>query len=185
MVGLKIKVALFATIISLGFASAGKIMESDSSEGAQLNNFERAEQLSPLINVTWSVDFDNETVTFDVSALTSAYVGFGFSSEGGMYNADMVTGGVDNNGVTYFQDRYSASIGEPVVDMEQNWSLISAREARGITNLRFVRDFDTGDVQDLPIQDQETYFIWAIGSADGINYHPERGNFRVNILQPK
>ncbi|CAG7724913.1 unnamed protein product, partial [Allacma fusca] len=40
-------------------------------------------------------------------------------------------------------------------------------------------DFDTGDLMDLPILNEATYFIWAIGDTDEVNYHATRGNFPV------
>lgn len=50
-------------------------------------------------NLSWK--FDNNTITFEVSVMTNGWIGLGFSPNGGMTNADMVVGWIDNNNVPH------------------------------------------------------------------------------------
>jgi len=52
--------------------------------------------------VKWEVNFDTEIIIFDVEVKTTGFVGFGISPQGGMTGADIVIGGVFENGTTYF-----------------------------------------------------------------------------------
>jgi hypothetical protein len=146
-------------------------------------NFERSETLAKGYDVTWAVDFEREIVSFELTVATVGYVAFGFSKDGSMNNADIVFGGVDD-GSKYLTDRFSVGHSTPGLDIQQDYTLDDATESGGTTVVKFHRAFDTGDVaNDVPIRFEETYFIWAIGADDDINYHSLRGNFLVNILE--
>jgi len=53
--------------------------------------------------VHWSIDYENKLVRFNVTCLTTGYVGFGLSTNGGMTGSDIVIGGVHPNGTIYFE----------------------------------------------------------------------------------
>lgn len=100
----------------------------------------------------WIADFKTRTIHFNVTAQTTGYVGFGLSRRGKMTGADIVIGGVDKHGKSYFSDRHAISSQTPVVDHSQDWTLNSAWERNGRTFLSFSRPFDTCDTQhDMPI----------------------------------
>src|SRR5271168_708203 len=50
----------------------------------------------------WEVDFEAEEITFDVTAPTRGFVGFGLNYRSDMAGADIIIGGVDNDGKPYF-----------------------------------------------------------------------------------
>lgn len=50
--------------------------------------------------VEWETEAD--TATFTVTVETRGFVGFGLSPAGGMHEADIVIGGIDPNGNSYF-----------------------------------------------------------------------------------
>lgn len=52
--------------------------------------------------VEWETDLDNDTITFEVTAATTGFVGFGLSPSGGMQGSDIIVGGIDPNGNSYF-----------------------------------------------------------------------------------
>ncbi|CAG7667485.1 unnamed protein product [Allacma fusca] len=98
-------------------------------------------------------------------------------------------GGVNAVNLTpYFADRKGTQNGNTRyinADPSQDYGLLSAREANGVTRLRFIRDFDTGDVNDYVIKYENAHFIWALGTNDALNAHPggdSRGAFAVNPL---
>ncbi|CAG7826687.1 unnamed protein product [Allacma fusca] len=104
----------------------------------------------------------------------------------------LVIGGVNGENLTpYFADRFGTTRQQGGsyyryidADASQDYVLISAREENGITRLRFIRDFDTGDTFDYVIKYENAYFIWAIGASDSLSQHStsDRGAFSVNPL---
>ena len=66
------------------------------------SKFIRSETLADYYLLTWEVDIEQKNVTFEVKAQTTGYVGFGVNTIGGMQEADIVIGGVFDNGTSYF-----------------------------------------------------------------------------------
>ena len=52
--------------------------------------------------VEYEVDFEANTITFQVTVESVGFVGFGISPNGGMAGADMIIAGVYPNGTSYF-----------------------------------------------------------------------------------
>lgn len=55
----------------------------------------------------WSIDYVAKVVRFNATVATRGYVGFGISPSGGMTGADIVIGGIFENGTAYFSVRIS------------------------------------------------------------------------------
>lgn len=148
----------------------------------------RTEILSAEWNyvVSWEVDKDTSSVTFEISVDSKGYIGFGVSSNGGMANADLIIGGVFDNGTVYFSDRHGPSSGNgfPPEDASQDFTLLNATETETSTVLTFRRDIDTCDIeQDILFTQNTVRFLWAVGLTDDITYHSEhRGALSINIL---
>lgn len=53
-------------------------------------------------SVEWAADLDAETIVFTVNVETTGYVGFGISMNPNMAGADIVIGGVRDDGTIYF-----------------------------------------------------------------------------------
>ncbi|CAG7709951.1 unnamed protein product [Allacma fusca] len=70
----------------------------------------------------------------------------------------------------------------PDVDASQDWTLLSASENSTHTTLKVTRVFNTCDDNDVPVSNDTTKFIWAIGATDDIVQHRKRGAASVNIL---
>ncbi|OXA56477.1 DBH-like monooxygenase protein 1 [Folsomia candida] len=102
--------------------------------------------------VRWAVDKEKELITFEVKVNTTGYVGFGISSTGRMKSADIVIGGVDSDGKTYFEDRHGIGNVEPVIDVSQDWTLLDAKKSEGVTHLKFSRRLETCDEDDVDIK---------------------------------
>ncbi len=96
----------------------------------------------------WQVNWLEKRVTFNVTVETRGYIGFGLSDNGKMSGADIVIGGVLQNGEPYFSDRHAVNSQVPEEEESQDWKLGEARENRTHTFLSFSRDFDTCDPQD-------------------------------------
>ncbi|CAL8068064.1 unnamed protein product [Orchesella dallaii] len=134
------------------------------------------------------VDFESKQITFNVTAQTTGYIGFGLSKNGLEQGADFVIGGVDRYGRAYFTDRYGiADDGSmPVIDPSQDWTLNGAWEKNGVTFLSFSRPFDTCDSEhDLPISNDYLAILWAIGETDDKSMEPvEMGKYDIHLLDP-
>lgn len=53
------------------------------------------------VRLRWGFDLVKDTITFEVMVKTTGWVGFGFSTNGGMAGSDLVIGGVRPSGM-YF-----------------------------------------------------------------------------------
>ncbi len=118
------------------------------------NPYYRAETLdyNGRYQLEWLVEFEEKRITFNVTAQTKGYVGFGISKNGTMEEkADVVIGGVTSSGKTYFTDRYSTGNQMPEIDGSQDWTLNDAWESATHTFLSFSRKLDTCDPDDYPI----------------------------------
>lgn len=135
----------------------------------------------------WFVDWTQRRVTFNITVATTGYVGFGLARRGKMAGADLIIGGVDQEGKPYFTDRHAVGNQLPVLDKSQDWTLHSAWERGGQTFLSFSRPFDTCDAtQDIPITGDSLTLIWAYSEVDDeVRYHYQnRGGYTVYILDP-
>lgn len=87
------------TLVILGSFQAVFINADLSSEFTNSADLDEAE----TVILYWSVDWDAKTVSFAVEALTTGWVGFGISAgRGQMIGADIVIGGVTDDGNHYF-----------------------------------------------------------------------------------
>ncbi|CAL8072119.1 unnamed protein product [Orchesella dallaii] len=176
----------------------------------------RAEFLDPQgkYRLEWFTDWNRKIVTFNVTVQTRGYVGLGLTNNGKMSGADVVIGGVKPNGKTYFSDRHAVGNQLPVLDLSQDWELLSAWESETHTSISFSRAFDTCDPEDYALtvslkqygilnfdkmlnfllilfssfitQEDTVTLIWAYGEKDNeIGYHyRNRGIYKVFLLEP-
>ncbi|CAG7826012.1 unnamed protein product, partial [Allacma fusca] len=68
-------------------------------------SFERKVELSNDFQLSYNINFLMRRITFEATVASTGYVGFGISPSGSMYNADMIIGGVDDDGISYFDVR--------------------------------------------------------------------------------
>jgi len=50
----------------------------------------------------WEANAESDSITFEIEAETTGYVGFGVSPQGSMLDADIFIAGVDPDGVPYY-----------------------------------------------------------------------------------
>lgn len=135
----------------------------------------------------WAVDWTDNTITFNVTAETIGWVGFGLSNNGKMSGADVVIGGMYPNGLPYFSDRHAVGNQVPLEDPSQDWILVDCIESGTHTFLSVRRKLDTCDEQDYPVTENRVSLIWAFGGKDDkeIKYHEgKRGSYDVYLLDP-
>lgn len=90
--------------------------------------------------------------------------------------------------ILYFltQDYTGVGFTNPVRDDSQDWFLTEAQQNATHTELKFWRNFDTGDFdQDAPITTNSVHLLWALGLSDNIGYHfGDRGSTEVTLMDP-
>lgn len=129
----------------------------------------------------WTFDDQNNKLTFHVKVKTTGWVGFGFArvAPTQMRNYDVVVGGYDNVG--YLMDYYTQGRAQPQPESKNDYTLLSASEVAGYTELMFERLTDTSDDQDIKFVPGGTvHIIWAystedVTSADSFNVHSSKG----------
>ncbi|CAH3168922.1 unnamed protein product [Pocillopora meandrina] len=129
----------------------------------------------------WTFDDQNNKLTFHVKVKTTGWVGFGFArvAPTQMRNYDVVVGGYDNVG--YLMDYYTQGRAQPQPESKNDYTLLSASEVAGYTELMFERLTDTNDDQDIQfVPGGAVHIIWAYGtedvtSADSFNVHSSKG----------
>ena len=140
---------------------------------------------SEIYKLYWSIERADQAIRLAVEVKTTGWVGFGISVglTGSMKGADIVIGYVDGNGRGHLSDRHAAANTMPSVDAQQDYELLGASEAGGITILKFKRKLVTCDKNDLAIPLGTTKVIYAYGSKDAIGYHfNTRGARSVNLM---
>ncbi|XP_048780652.2 DBH-like monooxygenase protein 1 homolog [Ostrea edulis] len=136
--------------------------------------------------------FNDSHITFEVHAKTHGYVGFGLSTTGRMYPADVVTGWVKPDGSAVFTDRFSSDHILPEKDDSQDYTLLKAEENEFGTILKFFRILDTCDSKDIAVSHDTLRVIYAYhpddpDSEDSIPYHggSRRGFKSVRLLEAR
>ncbi|ROT85645.1 dopamine beta hydroxylase [Penaeus vannamei] len=196
-------VALLTTAPALAEGVAG----ANRVPGLTLTQTVRAEQdLGPLLDLKHSHEsiLDSEgidlnphhltphypqEVTFEIHARTLGWLGFGFSSSGGMRGSDILIAWV-KDGEAFAQDRYGVGNRVPVLDDHPDWELLGGRENGTHTTIVVKRAINTCDEQDFRLTNETVRFIYAYDSDDppedgDIYYHgPRRGNRFALVLLP-
>ncbi|KAM9840262.1 DBH-like monooxygenase protein 2 homolog [Aulostomus maculatus] len=135
-----------------------------------------------LVCLKWGFNDVEGTIKFRLVVNTTGWVGFGLSPNGGMAGSDIIIGGLGPGG-SYFSDRYATGNSMPVVDTQQNYTLLSLNETEGQTAMTFSRTIQSCDDQDFHITAQPIKLIYAYGTTDEIGYHQtRRGTKEVNLL---
>ncbi len=104
----KLKIYIFEVAI-LTLLSSSPFLASSKAIGNSSLSFHRgaghtgSEYLDgeQKFKLSWTINEDEKTIYFEVSAETLGYVGFGLSPNGGMAGADILIAGVTENGETY------------------------------------------------------------------------------------
>ncbi|KAL9982002.1 hypothetical protein ACROYT_G010781 [Oculina patagonica] len=118
--------------------------------------------------VMWYFDTKNDKIVIRLRVKTTGWVGFGFAENApnNMQNYDVIVGGFDN-GQGYLNDYYTQGRTQPQPDANQDYTLISASESGGYTELMFERPLDTGDSKDYKfVTGNQFHVIWAYGGND-------------------
>ncbi|XP_044759194.1 MOXD1 homolog 1 [Coccinella septempunctata] len=136
----------------------------------------------------------HQEILFRVEARTRGYIGIGFSPNGGMEDADIVIGWVDDrNGRAFLHDCHGVPKGQgssPIRDEVDNYTLEKGMQNETHTVLEFRRALDTCDIHDYVLNADTVRVIWAMRESDpqfegDMVYHGEsRGSQSLHLLGP-
>ncbi|XP_022806734.1 DBH-like monooxygenase protein 1 homolog isoform X1 [Stylophora pistillata] len=113
----------------------------------------------------WSTDLDAKMIYFAMEAVSTGWVGLGFSENGAMIGSDVVIGWV-KDGKGNLKDHFATSSSSLVVDHQQDYELTGYKESGGKAVLRFQRKFDTHDPWDRKFEKGDTNVIFAFHSEN-------------------
>lgn len=130
----------------------------------------------------------SQEVVWEIHARTLGWIGFGFSSNGRMAGADIVTAWVAD-GRLFLQDRHGVGETTPPLDQKGDWRPLHARENATHTVLVVARAINTCDGQDFVLTNETVRLIYAWGDTDPTGdtpgYHGmRRGNRFALVLLP-
>ena len=87
-----IMVELFCIVFFMGVLSLGQSVKQQSPLDNNKN-----------FNFTWELNENQDQITFEVTVRTLGFIGFGIAPKASMMEADLIIGGVYDDGTTYFQ----------------------------------------------------------------------------------
>lgn len=129
-----------------------------------------------------------DTVMLGLHAIDvdDGWTALGPAGNGGMKGASQIVVRKDENDEWIAEDRYSMEYTAPSLDEQQDVQLLFAHrdDMTGETAWGVTIPQDSCDQPfDYPIEDHETFMIWAMGSTHDFNFHgANRGQFTANIM---
>nr|XP_039261246.1 uncharacterized protein LOC120337511 isoform X1 [Styela clava] len=143
------------------------------------------------VKIEWNVEISS--IIIKLEAPTLGWVGIGFAPSKhtkSMKDADIIIGGVTNEGNPYVKDAHAIQNGVLYIDESQDVQLLEGREENGHTIVIFRRNITSNDSRDdRTIQVGEMGVIWAYGNEDlgdaigSKDYHGEnRGYTTISFI---
>ena len=141
-------------------------------------------------NLSWTIDDTAATIEVTIAAQTTGWVAFGIASSGGMYGADIMMATVDDStGAGSVNDYHAFSQVAPIMDEQQDWTLVSGSQADGWTTVTATRALVTGDLQDWALSATSSWtLLAAMGPSDSttaMHAASSRTSYRVNLFRPQ
>lgn len=166
---------ILLSFVEIKGASVGNANAAAPAAGAQ--QFTKAFSSGPPYVAHFSTDANTVRILAEVG--TKGWVGFGFSPDGTMNNAELFIAGVEDSGKPYF-GVYRAVGHSPTKIESGDWKLLRASENATATTVEVVRPLTANGHQ---IQTGEINVIWSIGANDDTTQmHAHRGPAKITLL---
>ncbi len=169
--------AIVAILVLIGVAAcAGD--DSESEVATTDDGFKHVEAIDMVLE--WKVNGDNLDVR--VEAPATGWVGVGFDPDSIMKGANFLMGYVVDGEATV-EDHWGDRLTTHVKDDEQNVSNVQGSESEGTTSLQFTIPLDSGDDQDKPLTEGETYDVLLAysGADDFVTEHEQSERKKIEI----
>ncbi|KAI9002470.1 PHM/PNGase F domain-containing protein [Hyaloraphidium curvatum] len=163
-----------------------------------VSDFSATESLSPTMQLFWKVDAAAGTITVGVASLQApGWAGVGFSDNGGMTGADIVTGrlaaasgaAISAGSTPGFvvEDRYATTFAEPKVDSSPSATALFGFQNATMTAFVFRRPLTArcnGESTSVSAT-RAQWVIFAHGESNELAYHGDnRGQKHIFLQQP-
>eukprot|EP00092_Neocalanus_flemingeri_P024776 GFUD01026865.1.p1 GENE.GFUD01026865.1~~GFUD01026865.1.p1 ORF type:complete len:678 (-),score=153.52 GFUD01026865.1:380-2230(-) len=124
----------------------------------------------------WEFNENTDKINFTIASRNpdkkNKWTGIGFSNNPSMRLTDAIIGWVEPNGRYFIMDMWTTNYLNPILESSQDISNMSGELVDGVTTIRFTRQRDTGDSQDVAFTDTEgMYMIFPVkgGRYNGVN----------------
>jgi hypothetical protein len=173
----RIGLAILAIALVVGLAACGG-GDSESEVTTTDDGFKQVEAIDMVFE--WQVDGDNLNVRLEAPA--TGWVGVGFDPDSIMKGANFLMGYVVDGQATV-EDHWGDGLTTHVKDDEQNVSSVQGSESDGTTSLSFTIPLDSGNDQDKPLTEGETYDVLLAysGADDFVTEHEQSERKKVEI----
>eukprot|EP00761_Pharyngomonas_kirbyi_P001506 gb/GECH01001510.1/.p1 GENE.gb/GECH01001510.1/~~gb/GECH01001510.1/.p1 ORF type:complete len:742 (+),score=171.60 gb/GECH01001510.1/:1-2226(+) len=197
----KAQIAFVSPDISSSSSSEPSSSSSTTSSGSSSNSHS-ASFGGGDFHISWEMDLDRKAIQITMESPRADskdhWIGFGLSPvSGGMSDADIFLGWIQENGSAIITDRWASTEQRPKNDTEiggtDDVRLISGglTDDGGYLRITFERDFDTGDQYDHIISTNpknQTSVIWAFGKLNSDRQpqiHTDKGEGKVTFITGK
>merc|ERR1712117_409131 len=124
----------------------------------------------------WEFNENTDKMNFTIASRNpdkkNKWTGIGFSNNPSMRLTDAIIGWVEPNGRYFVMDMWTTNYLNPILEPSQDITDLSGELVDGVTTIRFTRQRDTGDSQDVAFTDTEgMYMIFPVkgGRYNGVN----------------
>ena len=124
----------------------------------------------------WEFNENTDKMNFTIASRNpdkkNKWTGIGFSNNPSMRLTDAIIGWVEPNGRYFIMDMWTTNYLNPILEPSQDITDQSGELVDGVTTIRFTRQRDTGDSQDVAFTDTEgMYMIFPVkgGRYNGVN----------------
>merc|ERR1712117_288939 len=124
----------------------------------------------------WEFNENTDKMNFTIASRNpdkkNKWTGIGFSNNPSMRLTDAIIGWVEPNGRYLVMDMWTTNYLNPILEPSQDITDLSGELVDGVTTIRFARQRDTGDSQDVAFTDTEgMYMIFPVkgGRYNGVN----------------
>eukprot|EP01084_Bolivina_argentea_P281326 481319_1 len=114
-----------------------------------------------LYKLYWT-DLDDNLIEFGMEVTGTGWIALGISPNGQMPQSDIMFAWVDdNNNKVYLQDRHTIGRTYPLLDENQDLTLIEGEQTDGVTRIRFTRPKFSCNDEDISLSQGTTRIIYA------------------------
>ncbi|KNE69325.1 hypothetical protein AMAG_13698 [Allomyces macrogynus ATCC 38327] len=182
--------AIIMTMTMMLFSLAGSALASDPAPAPAASIAKCVQDRALCMSAAANTTHVDVTVTFPAAM---GWVSVGLSPSQSMSLADVWMIWIQNTTtgpVAQVSDRLSTGASTPKADGKQDVDVVRAQTTGDKYTVTVRRRIDTGDKDDLPFENKEQGFIWAMGSTPvrlvnrvpEFDRHTSRGGFMYNAL---
>jgi hypothetical protein len=123
-----------------------------SSKGNAHNSIATASDAAVALH--WTIDHVQSKINLEIAVKALGWVRLGFTEMGGMPGSDMIIFDAASGSLV---DAYATRAATPMVDVQQDWTLVNSIVEDGFLIVEAERNLDTGDAMDWAFVNDTNY----------------------------